>query len=108
MDSKTNIYVLLKNLEAFVKDVPINPKSPKRRAWERNRAEMKKALKETNRILMKPGYLEGLEVFVGPFKGCGKVPSRQVFLEQLQKVLHKTVREQFESVRPPEPVRKMR
>jgi hypothetical protein len=108
MDSKTNIYVLLKNLEAFVNAVPINPKSPKRRAWERNRAEMKKALKETNRILMKPGYLEGLEVFVGPFKGCGKVPSKQVFLEQLQKVLHKTVREQFKPDRRPEPVRKKR
>jgi len=102
MDSTTNIYILLKNLEAFINAVPISPKSPNRRAWEKNRAEMKKALKDTYKILVNQGYLEGLQVFLGPLRGCGVVLSRQVFLKSLRDcgvVLQRTLREQLEPVR---------
>jgi len=111
MDSMTNIYVLLKNLEAFINSVPINPKLPNCKDWEKTRAEMKKALKNTYKILVKQG-------FPGPLRMCGKVPLKQVFPDTLRmsqkllvkqafpgplrmcgKVLIKTVREQFEPVR---------
>ena len=85
MDSITNIYILLKNLKRFVNHVPINPKSPKYKAWEEDRAEMGKAIYETERILKKPGYLEGLNVFIGPLKDCGKVPSKQVLAQSVAK-----------------------
>ena len=78
MDSMTNIYVLLKNLEAFINSVPINPELPNCKDWEKTREEMKKALKNTYMILVKQG-------FPAPLHTCGKPLTR-------------TVREQFESL----------
>jgi hypothetical protein len=117
MDSTTKIYVLLKNLEAFINAVPINPKSPNSRAWEKNRAEMKKALKNTYKTLAKQGNEGGLFVLFGPSRGCGVVLSKQVVSELLRVselfrgcklVLQKTLREQLEPVKRLEPVRKKR
>jgi hypothetical protein len=127
MDSVTNMYVLLKNLEAFINTVPINPKLPNRREWEKTRAEMKRALKNTYKTLVKQGFLEGRrpcgeiplkQVYLGPLRMCGKVLLKQVFPDILRmsgkvplkqvssaplrmcgKVLQKSVRAQFEPVR---------
>lgn len=97
MVSKTNLNVLLKNLEGFVKDVPINPKSPKRRAWERNRIEMKEALKTTYEILAKGGNLEGLAVFIGPMRDCRKVLSKQVLIAKLPDVIHEAAGRKYKN-----------
>jgi len=95
MDSTTNIYVLLKNLEAFINTVPINPKLPNCRDWEKTRAEMKKALKNTNEILVNQGFPD-------PVRLCRKVLVKTVFPRPLRmcgKVLQKSVLAQFEPVR---------
>jgi hypothetical protein len=117
MDSKTNIYVLLKNLEAFIKAVPINPKSPNCRAWEKDRTEMRKALKDTYKKLVKQGSLEAYrwcgriplkQVYPGPVRMCGRVLQKDVFPDPVlstpqvlplglpcHKVPQKMAREQF-------------
>ena len=46
-----SLFVLLMNLEAFIKSVPIDPKAPDFKEWKACRAEMKKALKKTHQIL---------------------------------------------------------
>ena len=93
MDPMTNIYVLLKNLEAFINSVPINPELPNCKDWEKTRAEMKKALQNTYKILVKQGFPERLrpcgqiplkQVFPGPLRMCGKVLVKQVFPEPLR------------------------
>ena len=93
MDSMTNIYVLLKNLEAFINSVPIDPNLPNCKDWEKTRAEMGKALKNTYRILVKQGFLGRLrpcgqiplkQVFPGPLRMCGQIPLKQVFPEPLR------------------------
>jgi hypothetical protein len=120
MYSMTNIYVLLKNLEAFINSVPIDPNLPNCKDWEETRAEMGKALKDTCKILVKQEFLAQFrpcgkvplkQVFPGPLRLCGKVPLKQVFPDPLQevaleqplrmcgKVLIRTVQEQFEPVR---------
>jgi len=108
MDSKTNLNVLLKNLEGFINSVPINPKSPKHREWERTRRVMKKALKDTNEILVKNGYLDGLAVFVGPLHDCRKVLSRQIILAKLPDVIHKAAGQQFKPDSLLKTIKKMR
>lgn len=95
MDPMTNIYVLLKNLEAFINSVPINPKLPDCKDWEKTRAEMKKGLKNTYKILVKQGFPE-------PLVRCREVLEKQVFVERLarcREVLEKTVQERFEPAR---------
>lgn len=47
----TNIYVLLKKSEAFVKAVPIDPKSRNYKEWVKYRAEVKKEIKDIYKIL---------------------------------------------------------
>ena len=46
-----SLFVLLMNLEAFIKSVPIDPKTPDFKEWKACRGEMKKALKKTYKIL---------------------------------------------------------
>jgi hypothetical protein len=92
MDPKTNIYVLLKNLEAFINSVPINPELPNCKDWEKTRTEMKKALKNTNEILAKQGFPERLD-------RCRKVLEKTVFPERVltcRKVLVNTALVQLE------------
>jgi hypothetical protein len=47
----TNIFILLKNLEAFVKSVPIDTKASHSKDWLKRRAEMKKAIKDMDKML---------------------------------------------------------
>jgi hypothetical protein len=46
-----SLFVLLMNLEAFIKSVPIDPKSPDYKQWKECRPEMKRALKKAYKIL---------------------------------------------------------
>jgi hypothetical protein len=127
MDPITNIFVLLKNLEAFIKSVPIDPNLSNCKDWEKTRAEMKKGLKNTYKILVKQGFPEPLvrcrqvlekqvllerlvrcrqvlekQVFLERLDRCRKILEKQAFLEPLRmcgKVLEKTVLAQSEPVR---------
>lgn len=77
----TNIYVLLKNLEAFVKSVPINPKARNYKDWIKCRVEMKKALKDMNKMLKTLESLEDIEKRLAPvlLVPCrGRVPLKQI------------------------------
>jgi len=51
MAAKPNIYALLKNVDAFVKAVPINPKAANYKKWLKNRAETRKAIREIVKLL---------------------------------------------------------
>lgn len=109
MPAKPNVYVLLKNVDAFVKRVPINPRSKSYRQWLKDREETKKALREVVKLLrslrlIRETDLRGLPVpcraiplrivmerilrcykiplrFVEPsyIKMCGTIPLRDVF-----------------------------
>lgn len=109
MPAKPNVYALLKNVDAFVKRVPINPRSKNYRQWLKNREETRKALREVVKLLrglqlIREKDLRGLPVpcrviplrivmeriqpchkiplrFVEPsfIKICGKIPLRDVF-----------------------------
>jgi|GEM_PF-970640 hypothetical protein len=75
-----NIFFLLKNLEAFVKSVPIDPKSRKYKEWVKCRAEMKKAIKGMDKMLRTVKSLEDIEKGLPPLLvPCrGQVPLKQV------------------------------
>ena len=75
MISKTNIFVFLKNLEGFVKNVPIDPRSPGRRRWETKRTVMKTGLDDVFKTLMSKEFQGGLRIFslLRPEKGCGPI-----------------------------------
>jgi hypothetical protein len=74
MAQKYDIYALLKNVEFFVKAVPIDPRSPRHDVWVKNRSEVKRAIK----LMYK--HLSYLEVFKVPALKypCGKILERQV------------------------------
>lgn len=96
MDSAIRTLIFLKNLEAFIKNVPIDPKLPNSKEWEKNRAEIEKALKDTNKMLLKQGYLKLIRpcgkipskgVFMGPVAMCGSVAMRRIFPQQASSIL---------------------
>jgi hypothetical protein len=75
MASKHNIYALLKNVEAFVKSVPVDPGARNFREWRKNRTETKKAIKEIHKILQLLKIIEATALKLP----CGKIPQKQVF-----------------------------
>jgi hypothetical protein len=73
MARKANTYGLLKNVEAFVKSVPIDPKSRKYKEWVKYRKDMMKAISGLHRVL---DYIEIVKVPALKLP-CGKIPQRQ-------------------------------
>jgi hypothetical protein len=76
MAPKTNIYVLLKKVDGFVKAVPIDPKSRKYKEWVKYRAEVKKDLKDAHKILALLNVIPVAEIT----RRCGVIPTKQVFV----------------------------
>jgi len=72
----TNIYVLLKKSEAFVKAVPIDPKSRKYREWVKYRTEVKKELRDVHKILALLDVIPAAEIT----RRCGVIPTKQVYM----------------------------
>jgi hypothetical protein len=77
MARKPNIYVLLKNVEAFVKSVPIESKARNRKKWRKDQAEAAKALKKVYAILGSINVIE-LPAIAANRIPCGVIPQKQV------------------------------
>ena len=73
MAKKPKVHILLKNVEAFIKAVPIDPKAKNVKKWRKNRVEAAKALKQAGHTLA--GF-EVIEVAAVKIR-CGVIPQKQ-------------------------------
>lgn len=90
MAKKPNLYALIKNVEAFVKSVPIDPDSTNYKSWIKDRAEMKKALKLIHLILLELDVAKPTELRLV----CGQIPQKRA-LARLVRCLQIPLKQTF-------------